>query len=581
MVENYALNFIAASGDSLHRALRTAVGAAAVEIYQDFARLGSLAGADDAAAFEFVHDARGAGVAEAQPALHQRDAGFLFAADDFDALLDEFLVLVNAALDVRICGRFGKLFVNFHFVTGFALLGDELHDVLQFLVGDERALGTFQIAGTGRQVEHVAFAEQFVRAHRIENRPRVHAARHLERNARRNVRLDDAGDDIHGRPLRGDDAMDARRARHLRDASDGHFDIRRRDEHEVRQLVNDDDDVGKSFRNDDVFLTRDDDLLVHLHRKTVRTRFDFFLFGGERQFHFLFRQRLVFRPLVEGLDVADADARKNLVALFHLVDDPAQREQNFFRIRHDRHDEVGQGIVLLQLDDLRINHHEAQLIRRKAVEQGRDDGVDADRFAGTGRTCDETVRHLRQVGDNRMAIDVLAQRDGNARLGVAPFVRLEQVAHDDLGLDEVRHFDADGTFAGHGRENVDAFRLERGGDVVGERGDFFQLHAGRRMQFVTSNCRPFGDVAQRNFNVELRERLLHEPRIGHEFFLRLGRFDGHVRVLKKIHRGQLIIANHRHRGDGHRLRTPGRELRTRRRHGTVRDDDDRLLDRKS
>ena len=121
-------------------------------------------------------------------------------------------------------------------------------------------------------------------------------------------------------------AVNASRPRHLGDARDGHFDIRRRDEHEVRQLVNDDDDVGKSFRNDDVFLARDDDLLVHLHRKTVRTRFDFFLFGGERQFHFLFRQRLVLRSLIEGLDVADADARKDFVALLHLVDDPAQRE---------------------------------------------------------------------------------------------------------------------------------------------------------------------------------------------------------------------------------------------------------------
>src|ERR1017187_6314400 len=259
MVENYALNFIAASGDSLHRALRTAVGAAAVEIYQDFARLGSLAGADDAAAFEFVHDARGAGVAEAEPALHQGDAGFLFAADDFDALLDEFLVFINPALDVRVRGRLGKLFVDFHFVTRLALLGNEFNDVLQFLVGDERALGAFQIAGTGRQVEHVAFAEELVRAHRVENRARVHAARDLKRNARRNVRLDDAGDDIHGWPLRGDDAMDAGRASHLRDAGDGHFDIRRRDEHEVRQLVNDHDDVGQPFRNDDVFLARDDD----------------------------------------------------------------------------------------------------------------------------------------------------------------------------------------------------------------------------------------------------------------------------------------------------------------------------------
>ena len=31
--------------------------------------------------------------------------------------------------------------------------------------------------------------------------------------------------------------------------------------------------------------------------------------------------------------------------------------------------------------------------------------------------------------------------------------------------------------------------FKRGGDVVVERGDFFQLHAGRRMQFVARDRR--------------------------------------------------------------------------------------------
>ena len=98
---------------------------------------------------------------------------------------------------------------------------------------------------------------------------------------------------------------------------------------------------------------------------------------------------------------------------------------------------MGQRVVLLQLDDLRVNHHEAKLVGRKAVEQRRDDGIDADGFAGAGAAGDEAVRHFREVGDNRMAIDILAERDGNARLGIAPFVRLEQIAHDDFRLDEV------------------------------------------------------------------------------------------------------------------------------------------------
>ena len=83
-----------------HRFLPAAIGAFAVQVNQDVARFGAFAGADDAAVFEFVHDARGAAVAQAQAALEQGDAGLLLAADDLDALLDDFLVLVNAALVV-------------------------------------------------------------------------------------------------------------------------------------------------------------------------------------------------------------------------------------------------------------------------------------------------------------------------------------------------------------------------------------------------------------------------------------------------------------------------------------------------
>ncbi len=95
----------------------------------------------------------------------------------------------------------------------------------------------------------------------------------------------------------------------------------------------------------------------------------------------------------------------------------------------------GSALYCCKLDDLRIDHHEAKLVRRKLVEQRGDDGVDANGFARAGAAGDEHVRHLREVRDDRMAVNILAQRERDARLGVLPFVRFEQVAHDDLGLD--------------------------------------------------------------------------------------------------------------------------------------------------
>lgn len=44
--------------------------------------------AKNAASFQFIHDTCSAGVAESQTTLQQRHARLLFAADDFDALLN-------------------------------------------------------------------------------------------------------------------------------------------------------------------------------------------------------------------------------------------------------------------------------------------------------------------------------------------------------------------------------------------------------------------------------------------------------------------------------------------------------------
>src|SRR5438034_9854884 len=279
--------------------LSLAVGAGAVEVNQNVARFGAFAGADDAAVFQLVHDARRAGVAEAQPALKERDARLLFAADDFDALLDQVLVFVDAVFAVEAAQRFGELLVDFQFVTRFALPGDEFDDAIGLLVSDERALGADEFGGAGRQIEHVAFAEQFVGAHPVQDRARVHLRRDLKSDARRDVRLDDAGDDVHAGPLRGDDAMNAGGAGHLRDSGDGHFHVGGRGKHQVGEFVDDDDDVAELLRDDDVIVARHDDFLVHFDREPVRAGFDFFFSGLEGQFGFSSGQRYVLGPFVE------------------------------------------------------------------------------------------------------------------------------------------------------------------------------------------------------------------------------------------------------------------------------------------
>ena len=117
-------------------------------------------------------------------------------------------------------------------------------DLLDFDVRDERTVHARDSPAAGH-IEHVALAEQLLRALLAQNRAAVDLARHLEGNAGREVRLDRAGDDVDRGALRRHDEMDARRARHLREALDRALDVLARDHHQIGHFVDDDDDVGQ------------------------------------------------------------------------------------------------------------------------------------------------------------------------------------------------------------------------------------------------------------------------------------------------------------------------------------------------
>ena len=125
---------------------------------------------------------------------------------------------------------------------------------MHFRVGHEGAVTAGRHGGARRQVQHVAVAEQRLRAHLIENGARIHLGRHLEGDAAGNVGLDEAGDDIHRRPLRRQDQVDAGGARLLRQARDQLLDLLADDHHEVGELVDDDDDVRQRLEVRDLRL---------------------------------------------------------------------------------------------------------------------------------------------------------------------------------------------------------------------------------------------------------------------------------------------------------------------------------------
>ena len=108
-----------------------------------------------------------------------------------------------------------------------------------------RAVNAVQPGRARRQVQHVAPAQQRFRAVGVQNGARIHLAGHAKGNARREVGLDQAGDDVHRWPLRRQNQVNAHGARHLRQARDGFLDVVRIHHHQIGQLIDHDDDLGQ------------------------------------------------------------------------------------------------------------------------------------------------------------------------------------------------------------------------------------------------------------------------------------------------------------------------------------------------
>ena len=127
----------------------------------------------------------------------------------------------------------------------------------------------------------------------------------------------------------------------------------------------------------------------------------------------------------------------------------------------------------------------------------------------------QQVRHGRQVADERLAVNGLAERQrqlgGRAPVGV----RLEQLAQGDLLAIGVGNLDADRRLAG---DAIDQHRLGLHGEaqVVGESGDLAVLDAGVRLELVGRDDRAGVDLDDRALDRELAALLLEQPRAFHQ-----------------------------------------------------------------
>ena len=402
-------------------------------------------------------------------------------------------------------------------------------------------------------VEHVAAAEELLGAAFAEDRAAVDLRGDLKADPGREIRLDRAGDHIDRRALRRHDDVDAGGARHLRQTLDRRLDVLAGDQHQIGHLVDDDDDQRQfagveGLRLEDRLAGLGIEAGLHLADQA---------FALGRRFG---------EPGVEPVDVAHAELRHLAIAVLHLAHRPFQRQNGLARIGDDRREQMRDAVIDRQLQHFRIDHDEFAAVGRHPVQDRQDHRVDADRLARPGGAGDQQMRHPGEVGQHRLAGNVLAEDQGEPARMLFIDRRIEQFAQKHRLGPAVRQFDADHGASRHDRD-ADRDGAHRAGDVVGQADDPRRLDSGRRLELVQGHHRAGTDLHDLAAHAVILEHgFEHAGVLCERLLVDRGGLGGR-RLVQQFERGQhrLLVGDEVEPGLALFFAAPARRRRSRRR----------------
>ena len=338
---------------------------------------------------------------------------------------------------------------------------------LHLAVGDKAALNPEGLAAADGRVEHIALAHQLFRALGIQNDPGFHGGGHGEGDAGGNVGLHQARNHIGGGPLGGDDQVHTGSTAHLGNAADGILHLLGGNQHQVRQLVDDDNHLGQLLA---VFLG--------------------------------------FHNAVVGFQIPDTGITHQLIPAQHFRNRPLQRTGGLFGIGNHGNQQMGNTVVNAQLHHLGVHHDELYILGAGLVEKADDDGVHANRLTGTGSTGDQHMGHFGNVAHNAVAPDVLAHGEGGLSLCPGKFRRIDDLPQGHGGHGTVGHLNAhNGNLTGNGG-NPHAGGAQAQGNVIGAGGELAEPHALVQLHLIPGDAGTPGDIDDVGIDAEAGQGLI-------------------------------------------------------------------------
>ncbi len=230
-------------------------------------------------------------------------------------------------------------------------------------------------------------------------------------------------------------------------------------------------------------------------------------------------------PGVEGRHVLGPSVREELVPTLHFVDRPFKGGGRLLHVGHDGQEHVGDAVERRELDDLGVDHEQAQLVRRPPVEEREQHHVEADALARAGRARDDDVRHAREVRVHGVSENVAPEHDGQGHVERLETGVLDEIPQQDLDPPVVRELEPDAVLAGDGGHDAHLPRKSQG-EVVGEPGDFRDLRPCRWRHLVGRHGGAWENVLDLALDPVVRQGLDERVGVGEQLLA----VDGQARV---------------------------------------------------
>ena len=147
------------------------------------------------------------------------------------------------------------------------------------------------------------------------------------------------------------------------------------------------------------------------------------------------------------------------------------------------------SVVIAQFYNLRVNQNQLHFIRICLIKKAENDTVDADRLTGTGRTCNQQMRHALQVCDNIISADILTYRKGNLGLGVFKFLRFNDITKLYHGNGFVFYFNTYCSLTRNRCFNSNASCFQVQCNIIRQAHDAAYFNAHSRLYFISGNRR--------------------------------------------------------------------------------------------